>query len=509
MNNIFIRKIIFNAISLAFSAILILMLLAELKSRDEDNLIKIAKEHISTLELVLKDAAATLDYLNSRGFLSCNEETIVDMSKTLFKASYVKSVGFINNNDELVCTTGLGLLKSPLKESKPDYVTKDNYQVWVNKKLILFNKSYSALIVKKGNFNAVIDIKNLFTLLANNFDWELVFRGNDKSVSVVGINNLHKNFNATQESFFSVNRIVYCAETIEHCVYLSFDESEKSKNSEHLLIFSLLFILFYYCSSLSIINYWQWYSSLNQRVKRGMKSGNIYPVFQPIVELKSGKVVGCEVLSRYKDSIGVISPDKFIPIIKQLGGTWNFTEQLINQTLLGFKKEGLEGLKVNFNVFPQDIDNKGIIDLVNMPSFQKSSNYVCIEVIEDALLVNDESKETLKQLQSNGIEIAIDDFGTGYSNLHQMSQFPCNYLKIDRSFINAIEAGSIKSSLIPHIIGVARTLNVKIVAEGVENLMQHEVLNKLGIEYAQGWVYGKPSSLKNFKQILLSSNVKR
>lgn len=506
MNSIFIRKIIFNVISLAISVILILILLAELKARDEDDLAKVAKEHISILELVLKDAAATLDYLNSRGFLSCNEETIIDMSKALFKASYVKNVGFINNNNELVCTTGLGLLKKPLKESKSDYVTKDNYHVWVNKKLILFNKSYSALIVKKGNFNAVIDIKNLFTLFANNFDWELVFRGDDKSVSVVGIKNLHKNFNAIQESFFSVNRIIYCSDTIEHCVYLSFDESKKNKNNESILIFSLLFILFYYCSYLSVINYWRWYSSLNQRIKRGMKSGNIYPVFQPIVELKSGKIVGCEVLSRYKDNIGVISPDKFIPIVKKLGGTWSFTEQLINQTLKMFEKEGLEELKVNFNVFPQDIDNKKIIDLIDMSSFQKSNNYVCIEVIEDALLVNDESKETLKQLQSHGIEIAIDDFGTGYSNLHQMSQFPCNYLKIDRSFINAIEAGSIKSSLIPHIIGVARTLKVKVVAEGVENLMQHKALNKLGVEYAQGWVYGKPSSLKTFKQVMLSSN---
>ncbi|MDC2890698.1 EAL domain-containing protein [Psychrosphaera algicola] len=87
--------------------------------------------------------------------------------------------------------------------------------------------------------------------------------------------------------------------------------------------------------------------------------------------------------------------------------------------------------------------------------------------------------------------MAVDDFGTGYSNLKQLRDISCDTLKIDRSFISEMEDGSIRSTLIPHIVDIAKQLNLKIVAEGVENEMQRSALLDEGVEFAQGWLFGK------------------
>ena len=115
--------------------------------------------------------------------------------------------------------------------------------------------------------------------------------------------------------------------------------------------------------------------------------------------------------------------------------------------------------------------------------------------IENEKLVGSDVTSYLESLSKAGFKIAIDDFGTGYSNLQQLAKIPCDYLKIDRSFINEMEGGSIRSTLIPHIVKMAHQLNVPIVAEGVENSMQERALQEVGIKYAQGWAFGKPMTL--------------
>jgi sensor c-di-GMP phosphodiesterase-like protein len=105
-------------------------------------------------------------------------------------------------------------------------------------------------------------------------------------------------------------------------------------------------------------------------------------------------------------------------------------------------------------------------------------------------------------LRDEGFQISIDDFGTGYSNLNQIASMECNAIKIDRSFVADMETGSIKSSIIPHVVGMAEALKLRVVAEGVENEAQAKKLEEMQVEYGQGWLFGRPMTAMNFSRHL-------
>ena len=151
--------------------------------------------------------------------------------------------------------------------------------------------------------------------------------------------------------------------------------------------------------------------------------------------------------------------------------------------------------KVNINFFARDIDNGRVLAIKAHPLNTLKNINLVVEVTESEQLASSSSKNTLKSLTESGFQVAIDDFGTGYSNLGQLRQFTCHTLKIDRSFVSEMEDGSIRSSLIPHVVDIAKNINVNIVAEGIENDKQRVALLDAGIAFGQGYHFGKPMSL--------------
>ncbi len=263
------------------------------------------------------------------------------------------------------------------------------------------------------------------------------------------------------------------------------------------LIFIISFIL--------LLVFFERYRSIESRVIRGIRKNCFYCLYQPIVALESRKVVGCEVLARFRDDKGELSPADFIPIIIKRGRTWNFTKKIINQFSLDaphLKRSG-DNLKVSFNFFAQDIDSGIILEILEKNWLKNEHFTFVIEVTEDEKLSNLSSVEVLNKLRSNGYLIAIDDFGTGYSNLRELKEFPCHILKIDKTFVSEMEDGAIRSSLIPHIVGISKMIDVAIVAEGIEYGEQQAALIKLGIDYGQGYLFGKPMKPEYFRKIFL------
>ena len=206
------------------------------------------------------------------------------------------------------------------------------------------------------------------------------------------------------------------------------------------------FLIFVICFIL-VLQFLDKYRSLESRVLRGIYKGYFYCVYQPIVELDSKKVVGFEVLARFKDDKGFLSPVDFIPIIINKNKTWIFTQTIINNFLeeanLLEKENTL--LKASFNFFAQDIDSGIILELIDKNMLNNKNFTFFIEVTEDEKLCNLSSVEILNKLREHGFLIAVDDFGTGYSNLRELTDFPCHILKIDKSFISEMEEGAIRS----------------------------------------------------------------
>jgi len=238
--------------------------------------------------------------------------------------------------------------------------------------------------------------------------------------------------------------------------------------------------------------------------------------YQPIVDPHTQTVVSTEALVRWNDpEKGLISPDKFIPAAEDTGLIVPMGEWILRQACADAahwqQKEGLNvGVSVNLSSrqFMRSDIYTLVKDVLNESGLPASK--LTLEITE-SLLVEDENEilKTLRKLRDLGVLLSIDDFGTGYSSLSYLKRFPITTLKIDRSFICDILSDSEDAALTQAILSMAKSMNLKVVAEGVENAGQAEYLKERHCDLIQGFYYSKPLALEDlllsFKQKKLSA----
>ena len=223
--------------------------------------------------------------------------------------------------------------------------------------------------------------------------------------------------------------------------------------------------------------------------------------YQPIVSLKTDKLSGFEALIRWKNpKRGFISPIEFIPLAEDTGliiaiGDWVLKEACQQlQTWLSKFPEAAD-LKMSINLASHQIREPDLLEKLDVILAETGIDGASIrlEITESTLM--DQGEQTinkLAQLRARNIQLSIDDFGQGYSSLSYLHRFPINILKIDRAFINQMTDGGENIEIVRTITMLAHTLNMSVVAEGVETEQQLEILKKLGCEFGQGYLFSRP-----------------
>jgi sensor c-di-GMP phosphodiesterase-like protein len=237
-------------------------------------------------------------------------------------------------------------------------------------------------------------------------------------------------------------------------------------------------------------------------VKRAAKNKNFYVEYQPIVELESRRVIGAEALVRWKSKVAIVRPDHFIPLAEERGLIHLITEQVINIVTRDLPRflEFNPDFEVAINMSAADLRSghtHQLLDQMLVSSGVRAHN-VEIEATERAFLQGPETARLIGTLRENGFSVAIDDFGTGYSSLACLQSLSLDTLKIDKAFVETIGTDGATSQVVQHIIEMARSLKLHIVAEGVETEVQAIFLEKRGVQYAQGWLFGKPVPINTF-----------
>lgn len=231
-------------------------------------------------------------------------------------------------------------------------------------------------------------------------------------------------------------------------------------------------------------------------------------VYQPQICIQTGRLIGAEALMRWKHKTrGDISPAEFIPLAEETGqilvlGNWLFDE--FNKHLQSWKNQGLitKGFKLALNVSPLQLDQTNMDKIVTVFSDLELNKHVEFELTEMVLMSNVESNlDKMNRLVKQNITLSIDDFGTGYSSLSYLHRFPVNTIKINRSFISNMKNDG-QISIVRAIIAMAHSMNIKVVAEGIENQWQLDYLKSEGCNYGQGFFLYKPMSIDNFQQLL-------
>lgn len=237
--------------------------------------------------------------------------------------------------------------------------------------------------------------------------------------------------------------------------------------------------------------------SIAAALRHALRRNEFYLQYQPIVELASGRCVGVEALLRWKRATGEqIGPDLFVPVAEQSGIITRLTERVLAlvEADAGAYLAAHPDFHVALNLSAADLRSTAIVDLVErflQRSGARPSNLI-VEITERGFLDMDNALRVIGALRARGIDVAIDDFGTGYSSLAYLEALQLDFLKIDRSFIDTIGTGAPTSQVTRHIIPMARTLGLRMIAEGVESEVQADFLREHAVQYAQGWLFGRP-----------------
>jgi len=249
---------------------------------------------------------------------------------------------------------------------------------------------------------------------------------------------------------------------------------------------------------------------MESSLRVAIKDDQFHVYFQPQYEVVTNKIIGMEALVRWSHpTMGLISPAKFIPIAEETGLIIAIDRIVMKKSMLQFSqwyKDGLNPGILAINLAMKQLNEKDFIPYLikTMEELNFQASWLELEVTESQVMHNpDSSIEILKKISDIGIELAIDDFGTGYSSLSYLKKLPLDKLKIDQSFVRDIPADEDDMAITKAIIALAKSLNLKIIAEGVETEAQKDFMIENGCEYIQGFYYSKPIPMNEIKALLL------
>jgi len=248
---------------------------------------------------------------------------------------------------------------------------------------------------------------------------------------------------------------------------------------------------------------------LELKLRNAIKNDELSLVYQPQVCLHTGRLVGAEALMRWDHKIhGSISPSEFIPLAEETGqilaiGDWLFKQ--FNKNLQHWESLGLipDHFKLALNVSALQFNQSNIIHaLYTCFSDRQLNTHVAFELTESVLMTNAATNLiTLQSLSDSNISLSIDDFGTGYSSLSYLHHFPVSTIKIDRTFIFDMKKDS-HTEIIKAIIAMAKGMDIKIIAEGIEQQWQADILKQEGCDIGQGFLFHRPLSIESFEHLL-------
>lgn len=248
---------------------------------------------------------------------------------------------------------------------------------------------------------------------------------------------------------------------------------------------------------------------LETDMHKAIKEKQFELFYQPIVELATTRIIGFEALIRWPHpKLGIISPIDFIYLAETTGQIVPITIQVLKDACRQIKKwHDLTGEKyiVSVNISSRHFEHAGLVDQVESVLKETKILPRCLklEITESAVMQNAEfAIATLKRIKETGVSISIDDFGTGYSSLSYLHKFPIDTLKIDRSFVAAMEDGSENGEIVKTIMALAHALNLDVVAEGIETAEQFFQLKHLACEYGQGFLFTRPMPVVEIEKLL-------
>lgn len=253
--------------------------------------------------------------------------------------------------------------------------------------------------------------------------------------------------------------------------------------------------------------------TMEHQLYKAIENNEFVVYYQPLINIESGKIIGAEALVRWMHpELGMVSPAEFIPIAEDTGLIVQIGDFVLNAAC-SQSKEWQRAIKKDFrisvNLSGRQFKLHDLVQKVEIILMQTElpPHSLDLEITESICMEDAETSiDVLKKFQQRGIHISIDDFGTGYSSLSYLKKFPIDVLKIDQSFVRDITDDTDSEKIVSLILSMAHTLNLKVIAEGVETEKQLEYLRRHECDMCQGYYFSKPVPAADFEMLLRNSH---
>jgi len=250
--------------------------------------------------------------------------------------------------------------------------------------------------------------------------------------------------------------------------------------------------------------------TMEHQLYKALEQREFVVYYQPIIDIPTSSIIGAEALVRWRHpELGLVSPAEFIPIAEETGLIVPIGEHVMRcacEKAKEWQNKGYEQFHISVNLSARQFQQHDLIQKVEIILLLSdlAPHFLELEITESFGMKNAENTiQILNELKQKGIKISIDDFGTGYSSLSYLKKFPIDTLKIDQSFVRDIDEEEDSETIVSLIISMAHTLNLKVVAEGVETKKQLAFLKEQKCDLLQGYLFSKPVPPEQFEKLLI------
>lgn len=471
--------------------------------KEQKELKIIADRVLVRAKMSFQQTAEVLQVLNQTEFNPCSPAHIARMRTLTINTRAVDEIGYFK--DGFLKCTSWGLTEEKIKQLSGDFVTEGGVEVKLRMlPLVTGGNPMMAFHYKK--YNALMDPTRLVDVITDPNIQLAVGTTGGKIIAALNVPNSTDlaQVLTKQDTFVSDDYIVAQARDDMWTTAALMPRADifASLRREQMLLLPLGGVM-----ALALIALVIWLSrrrlSPLGELEIAIQNREFIVHYQPIVELETGTCVGAEALVRWRRPDGsMVRPDLFIPLAEDSGLIAAVTDQVVENVVKDLKRVLSTDrlLHVAINIGAEDVETGRILPVVRK-AIEGTGIDACqiwLEATERGLIDQDSSRTTLGRARNLGFTIAIDDFGTGYSSLSYLQSMPIDVLKIDKSFVDTIGTDSAKSSVTPYIIDMAKALNLKIVAEGIETEEQQAFLYEHGVQFGQGWLFAKALPANEF-----------
>jgi sensor c-di-GMP phosphodiesterase-like protein len=458
------------------------------------------------------EARAMLAAMRASPYPFCSDEEMSYFRTRIFAAEEVKDAGRIRGG-EIICSTTLGRLKQPFKLPRPNFSQPDGTKVYWN--LPPFQTSQQGVVS--------LELGDSYVIFGAHDQQPAEPFAARYTIAVVGTSAqpfacANGAWSQTADSTRSRNGqgrrgdslyATRCSSRYFNCISATMTipailQAERG----HLVASSFLGGLAGASLGLAgALLYWR-NQSLEQQLRRAIRGNQLRTVYQPIVNLASGRIVGAEALLRWTDEEGgMVSPDLFVKVAEECGFVEELTALVTRRSLRDFGATLLArpGFRLSLNVTAADLTDPRLLSMLErvLEDAGVSPRSVSIEITESSTARHEAAIESIRSLRQRGHSVHVDDFGTGYSSLAYLHELSVDAIKIDKAFTRSIGTEAVTQAILPQILAMAEVLNLEVIVEGIETSLQASYFTVFGERIlAQGWLFGRPVAAAAFHRLL-------